>query len=257
MKHLVLFVVILSGIAMFPSVTADADIQSTGFMSTYSPTEILDNSTIVMAFKTGSDVTTFQILWDASNNVFEPIRYYITGGTMHIYADCVTIFGSCDEADYTIPISANTNYICAVRWDLQDTAGDTPEVFCNGTEQTVTTVQVGDGSGHDFTASRGIGYTAFVPGNPFLGNYSYFSMCNSYIPNGHLQNITGSGMADTMLQYMGADYNCLHHYDFIDTIAFNPNEVTTVQDLMGSGSNGVVDVNAYKQKYVGGWLSRS
>jgi len=248
---------------LFFSVLTFSDVfyQNTGKTATYEKTEVMADSTIVMAFRTGSDVNTHQIIFDADANSspLEPISYYIRGSHLWINADCFAFGGSCDQAEYTIPIDTNTNYVVAVRWNLQNTDGDIPTAYVNGVSATITTQSIGDSAGLDRSSRRGIGDLIFIaPKNPFLGNIAYFTMCGKKLSDSDLKNITGSYLSDIMLQYSSPDYNCLHHYDFVDA-QFNNTGEYTIKDRMGSnGPLGKVDVNMSLEPYIGSsGLSRS
>lgn len=243
-------------IALFPLASGDVGIQAGGIIKTVTSTIKMYSTTTVMFFSTGSDTTTYQNLVHFNNNGLEPITYYILSGRLYLYADCFAIIGGCDPAQYYFAIDANKIYNVAVRWDLNNTKGDTPSVYVNGKSQALTMVTAGDGLvGTDSNAQRFFGYT-YSGTQPFLGSIANMTLCGSKISNTHLKNITGSYMADIMQQYASLDYNCFHSYDFQD--ATFRSGYWIIKDRMGKNdyAYGAVDLNIVNESYVGGVLSR-
>lgn len=234
---------------------ADFDPSAGGVALTEEEVQAMSGSTIITALSTGSDVTTEQVIVDLNNDLLRPIRYRIDSSTFRMKATCFLLLGMCDDAEYFVSgITANTNYIIGITWDLSDTDGDSPEVWINGEQQTVTQVDGGSSTGNDSQSLKYFGNNSAID-TQFLGSIAYVGFWNSKIPDSALESITGSNCYDLPTQYAGPSLNPLHFWMFntaTDGIGFSG----TVRDLFGYGTNGEIFVlQAFIVGKANNWLS--
>ncbi|MCK4465768.1 MAG: HYR domain-containing protein, partial [Bacteroidales bacterium] len=176
-----------------------------------------DKKTIIVAFRTGIDVTTRQVLYEEGGTV-RGLNIYIDGGLLYI--------SGWNEADddggattpwaftsVTSPINANTPYFAMLQFNFTGVTGDVTG-WLNG-----DTINVLPGAGRLFNHPGNIGVGAMNNGSVFHdgpdGGYDHYF--NGNISEVIINNIVyNTAQINVVNNYLGAKYNIAVTNDYFD-----------------------------------------